>query len=235
MGILLPEQNYSLEELNSTIYTAVKGYIENIRLLKIPNTRALRYGEGDKLIVPFPTYNQFDFDWTWNKDYHNDDRKIKVGDDLTLQLYMSINQFIEGLRVDFILQVFISATKVRESKKINGLGYTFKTISEIHSRTQFVARIEKRTGLYASDFLTWSTFGKSKIYSYEDIQVQQDKFTFMSSSLYDVYYIPRRQVKGIDVTEDTKLGFSKDTPITLIPIDSISPAFKSFIKKMKRN
>jgi len=43
-------------------------------------------------------------------------------------------------------------------------------------------------------------------------------------------------MKSIKVSEDdTKLEFPKDVPIYIVPIDSISPAFKSFIKKMKRN
>jgi len=240
MEILLPEQNYSLDEINTTIYTAVKGYIENIRLLKIANVDALIDGKGKKLTVPFPTCNQFEFDWTWDKDYHNYDKKIKIGDDLTLELFANLKRHTDGLRADFIFKVLISATKVRKSKKNNPLGYVFKSITVIASRTYCIAKVSNRPGFYAAYFLSnidWSTLDTTKTYSYEDTQVQRDKFILKSSSFYNIFYIPERQVKGIKINEESsfKRQLPTNAPIVTIPIDFISPAFKSFVKKMKRS
>ena len=235
MEIILPEQNYSLDELNSTIHSAVKGYIENIRLLKIANMDTHYYGKGYKITAPFPMSNHFKFDWKWNKDFHNSRRTIKTGDDLTLKLDIRLHKRLKGLSLGLNIQVSISATKVRKSKKNNQLGYVFKSISKIYSSDYFIARIQTRLGVYSARFLTTTSFDKSKIYSYEDTQVQHGKYPYKSNMLYSAYYFPKGQMKSINVSEDTKLGFPKDAPMYIIPMDSISPAFKSFIKKMKRN
>jgi len=237
MGIILPEKNYSLDELNTTIYNAVKGYIENIRLLKVANVHALTDGEGKKLIVPFPKFNQLKFDWTWNKDSYNLKRIIKTGDDLTLQVDIKRKHYIEGLSLGFHVQVSISATKVRKSKRNNELGYVFNLIERILSKAMFVARIEEQSGFYITNFLLWTISDQKKIYTYEDTQVQQASFKTTNNTSFLMLYVPRGQVKGIDVSEDTKLNIPSDTSITIIPMDSkgTSPAFASFVKQMKRN
>ena len=245
MEIILPEKNYSLDELNTTIYTAVKGYIENIRLLKIANGKALYYGEGDSVILPFPASNQFEFDWKWNRDYDDYTRTIKKGEDLILRLHIEQKQYIEGLIKTFILRVLVSATKVRKSKKTNQLGYKFKSITEVYSRAQFVARIVKLPGLYSNSFLMSDTFGfvdsdpsyQSKIYSYEDIQVQQKRYTYMPSSMYGFSYIPEGQVEGISINKKSpsNIQLPKNSLMHISPIRSTSPAFASFVKQMKRN
>jgi len=239
MEILLPEKNYSLDEINTTLYTAVKGYIENIRLLKLANARALRYGEGDEVTVTFPTLNQFEFDWSWDKDYDNSGREINTGDDLILKLDIKPNQSLEELAGLFNVQVLISAAKVKESKKNNELGYVFKSIIEIYSNDDFVAKVSTQTGLYASNFLSdisWETDDETTTYSYEDTQVQQDRSIIkQTEGVSMVHHIPKGQTKGINVLGDTKLGLLMYTPITIIPIRGNSPAFTSFVKQMKRN
>jgi len=235
MEILLPEQNYSLDELNTTLYTAVKGYIENIRLLKVAHSSALSYNEGHRIILPLPTYNQFKFDWTWNKDYYNPRKTIKTGDDLTLQVGIKLKHYIEGLSGTFRIQVNIAATKVRKSKKNNELGYIFKAITMIFSTAMFVAKVEEQSGVYITNFLLWTISDQSESYSYEDTQVQQASSRTENNTSFFVLYVPKGQIKAISVSEDVKLNIPRGTPTTLIPIDSISPAFKSFVQKMKRS
>ena len=247
MEIILPEQNYSVYELNSTIYTAVKGYIENIRLLKLANVDALIKGDGTKVTIPFPTFNQIGFDWKWGKDFSDFTSKIKTGDDLILRLRMNDAQYIDGLVLGLNVQVSISATRVRKSKKTNKLGYIFKSISNIYSNDHFVAKIVKLPGLYANSFLMSNTFEsldsdpsyQSKIYSYEDTQVRQNRYIYVSNSMHGLFHIPEGQVKGIKITEDSpsKIQLPINTPITLIPIEfkDTSPAFASFVQKLKRN
>jgi len=165
MKIILPEKNYSLDELNSTIYNAVKGYIENIKLLKPANREVTHHKKEGKITAPFPAYNQFAFSWVLN------------GDDLTMEVSMSSTQFIETLRVDFIIQVFLEVTKVEKSKKTSQLGYKFKAITKVYSVDDFVARTN-RQGVYVSNFLRdriWEYNDESQIYSYEDTQAQRSK------------------------------------------------------------
>jgi len=239
MEILLPEQNYSLDELNSTIYTAVKGYIENIRLLKLANLDALYLEKGTKVTVPFPTYNQCKFDWEWNKDYYKPRKTIKTGDDLTLGLDIRLHKSLEGLGIGFSVQVSISATRVRKSKKTNKLGYIFKSISYITSDDNFVARLQHQQSLYVSNFVSniyWKYDDEIKTYSYEDTQLQQSKTVIENNiSHTQLFYFPKGQVKARNISEDTKQNFPKNTPITLVPIDFIPSAFQSFVKQMKRN
>jgi len=245
MEIILPEQNYSLDELNTTVYTAVKGYIENIRLLKLANEKALYYGEGDKLIVPFPASNQFEFDWEWNKDLYKPKKTIKTGDDLTLELVIMLVQHVDGLVYDYSFQVLLSATKVRKSKKTNQLGYKFKSIVSVYSMSKFVARIATLPGLYAYNFLMSDSFGalhsdpsyKSKIYTYKDTQVQQNRFTYVFNSMHGFLHIPKGQVKGIEINKksSSNIQLPKNSLMHISPIRGTSPAFASFVQKMKRN
>jgi len=238
MEIILPEQNYSLDEINNTIYTAVKGYIENIRLLKIANYYAVHTGKKTKLIIPFPTFNQYRFDWKWNKDFYNSRRTIKTGDDLTLRLEIRLYQSLDGINISVYIEVSISATKVRKNKKTNKLGYIFKTITEIYSNDLFVAKVSNRPGLYSTGFLSnisWETDDETTTYSYGETQVQHNKTTLKRVQETEVLHIPKGQVKGIDVSYDVKMGLPMYDPITLISMNGTDSAFASFVKKMKRN